>query len=121
MVSPVHSFTRTVTQDTEVRGVPMKEGDDVLILYPSANRDADIYDDPDGFRVDRNPKHLAFGIGPHFCLGASLARMEMRVVFSTVLRELTDLAYADAGRGAVVAPSALVRNCTEMQVTYTAR
>jgi cytochrome P450 family 142 subfamily A polypeptide 1 len=121
MVSPVHSFTRTVTQNTEVRGVPMKEGDDVLILYPSANRDADIYDDPDAFRVDRNPKHLAFGIGPHFCLGASLARMEMRVVFSTVLRELTDLAYADATRGAVVAPSALVRNCTEMQVTYTDR
>ncbi|MDX2378788.1 MAG: cytochrome P450, partial [Acidimicrobiia bacterium] len=73
MVSPVHSFTRTVTEDTEVGGVAMKEGDDVLVLYPSANRDADKFDDPDAFRVDRNPQHLAFGIGPHFCLGASLA------------------------------------------------
>jgi cytochrome P450 family 142 subfamily A polypeptide 1 len=121
LVSPVHSFTRTVTEDTEVRGVPMKEGDDVLILYPSANRDADRYDDPDEFRADRNPQHLAFGIGPHFCLGASLARMEMRVVFSTVLRRMADLAYADPDRGAVIEPSALVRNCTEMQITYTAR
>ncbi|MDX2379615.1 MAG: cytochrome P450, partial [Acidimicrobiia bacterium] len=95
--------------------------DDVLVLYPSANRDADKFDDADAFRVDRNPQHLAFGIGPHFCLGASLARMEMRVVFATVLRRMTDLAYADPDRGAVVEPSALVRNCTEMRITYTPR
>jgi cytochrome P450 family 142 subfamily A polypeptide 1 len=99
----------------------MKEGDDVLILYPSANRDVDKYDAPDEFRVDRNPQHLAFGIGPHFCLGASLARMEMRVVFSTVLRRMADLAYADPDRGTVIEPSALVRNCTEMQITYSPR
>jgi cytochrome P450 family 142 subfamily A polypeptide 1 len=121
MVSPVHSFTRTVTEDTEVGGVAMKEGDDVLVLYPSANRDADKFDDPDAFRVDRNPQHLAFGIGPHFCLGASLARMEMRVVFATVLRRMTDLAYADSTRGAIVEPSALVRNCTEMRIIYSPR
>ena len=121
LVSPVHSFTRTVTQDTELRGVKIREGDDVVILYPSANRDSDRYEAPDEFRVDRNPQHLAFGIGPHFCLGASLARMEMRVVFATLLRRMSDLAYAESGRGAVIVPSALVRNHTEMQITFTPR
>jgi cytochrome P450 family 142 subfamily A polypeptide 1 len=116
LVSPVHSFTRTLTADTVYNGVSMSEGDDVLLLYPSANRDAARFDAPDEFRVDRNPQHLAFGIGPHFCLGASLARMELQVLFSTILRRMTDFEYTDGGP--VIAPSALVRNCTEMKVSY---
>lgn len=119
LVSPVHSFTRTVTRDVEFGGVQMQDGDDVLLLYPSANRDAARFDSPDEFRVDRAPQHLAFGVGPHFCLGSSLARMEMRVLFSTILRRMTDLAYADDGP--VVEPSALVRNCTALEMTFTKR
>jgi cytochrome P450 len=116
-VSPVHSFSRTVLQDTELRGQPIEAGQKILMLYPSANRDEDIFEAADAFRVDRNPSHLGFGIGSHFCLGANLARMEMRVVFGELMRRLPDMEYA-AG-GPVIVPSALVRNCTEMKVRYT--
>jgi cytochrome P450 family 142 subfamily A polypeptide 1 len=117
LVSPVHSFTRTVTRDIEFGGVQMRAGEDILLLYPSANRDADRFEQPDEFRVDRAPQHLAFGVGPHFCLGASLARMEMRVLFSTLLRRMTEFEYSDGGP--VVEPSALVRNCTALEMTFT--
>ena len=116
-VSPVHSFGRTVTEDTEIRGVPLKKGDKVLILYPSANHDAAEFERPDVFDVERNPHHVGFGIGSHFCLGANLARMEMRVAISELLRRLPDMEYS-AG-GPVVVPSSLVRSCTEMKVRFT--
>ena len=96
-VSPVQSFVRTVTADTEYKGYQFKQGQQVLIVYPSANHDADMYDDPDTFKVERNPEHLAFGIGTHFCLGANLARMEMRVAFGEILRRFPDMRYADDG------------------------
>jgi cytochrome P450 family 142 subfamily A polypeptide 1 len=117
LVSPVQSFGRTATCDTELRGHKIEKGQMVLMLYPSANRDADVFEDPDVFDVERNPAHLGFGIGNHFCLGANLARMEMRVAFSELLRRLPDMAYA-AG-GPVLKPSALVRSCVEMKVRYT--
>jgi cholest-4-en-3-one 26-monooxygenase len=117
MVSPVHSFARTVTQDVELRGRQLKAGQQVLIIYPSANRDVAAFPDPDVFRVDRNPTHLGFGVGTHFCLGANLARMEMRVAFRELLRRLPDMEYA-AG-GPVLKPAALVRTCVEMQVRFT--
>ena len=117
LVSPVHSFSRTATRDTELRGRTIRAGEQVLLLYPSANRDAEVYDEPDAFRVERNPQHLGFGVGSHFCLGANLARMEMRVAFEHILRRLPDMEYA-AG-GPVVVPSALVRSCVEMKVRFT--
>jgi cytochrome P450 family 142 subfamily A polypeptide 1 len=117
LVSPVHSFTRTVTRDTELRGKQLKAGDKIYLIYPSANRDAEAFPDPDVFDIDRNPHHIAFGIGPHFCLGANLARMEMRVAFREILRRIPDMEYA--GGGPVMRPSALVRSCTEMQVRFT--
>lgn len=117
LVSPVHSFGRTATRDTELRGRKIREGEQVLLLYPSANRDADEFPDPDAFRVDRNPHHLGFGIGSHFCLGANLARMELRVVFEELLRRLPDMEYASGGPKLV--PSSLVRTCSEMRVRYT--
>jgi cytochrome P450 family 142 subfamily A polypeptide 1 len=116
MVSPVHSFSRTVTENTELRGRKLESGQQVLMLYPSANRDAEVFEDPDVFRVDRNPHHLGFGIGTHFCLGANLARMEMRVAFEELLRRLPDMEYADDGP--VIRPSALVRSCTRMRVRF---
>jgi cytochrome P450 family 142 subfamily A polypeptide 1 len=117
LVSPVHSFGRTVLRDTELRGHKIRKGEQVLLLYPSANRDAAEFPDPDAFRIDRNPHHLGFGIGSHFCLGANLARMELRVVFEELLRRLPDMEYADGGPRLV--PSSLVRTCAEMRVRYT--
>ena len=116
-VSPVHSFGRTVTQDTALRGVPIAKGQKVLVLYPSANHDAAEFENPDVFDVTRNPNHVGFGVGSHFCLGANLARMELRVAFSELLRQLPDMKYSTDGP--VVIPSSLVRSCSEMKVTFT--
>jgi cytochrome P450 family 142 subfamily A polypeptide 1 len=118
LVSPVHSFARTVVEDTELRGHRLQAGQRILMLYPSANRDADVFEEPDAFRVERNPNHLGFGLGPHFCLGANLARMEMRVAFEELLRRFPDMEYADA-EGPMIVPSALVRSCTRMAVRFT--
>jgi cytochrome P450 family 142 subfamily A polypeptide 1 len=117
LVSPVHSFSRTATRDVVIRDKTIREGQLVLMVYPSANRDEEVYEDADVFRVERNPQHLGFGIGTHFCLGANLARMEMRIAFLELLRRLPDMEYA-AG-GPVVQPAALVRSCVEMRVRYT--
>jgi cytochrome P450 family 142 subfamily A polypeptide 1 len=117
LVSPVHSFSRTATRDTELRGRAIRAGQQVLMLYPSANRDADVFEDPDAFRIDRNAHHLGFGMGTHFCLGANLARMEMRVAFEELLRRLPDMEYVEGGPE--LRPSALVRSCVRMRVRYT--
>jgi cytochrome P450 family 142 subfamily A polypeptide 1 len=117
LVSPVHSFGRTATRDTTLGQRRIGKGERVLLLYPSANRDAAEFPDPDAFRVERNPHHLGFGIGSHFCLGANLARMELRVVFQELLRRLPDMEYASGGPRLV--PSSLVRTCAEMRVRYT--
>ncbi len=117
LVSPVHSFGRTATEDVELRGRQIKKGQTVLMLYPSANRDADQFEDPDTFKIERNPQHLGFGIGSHFCLGANLARMEMRVAFEELVRRLPDMEYA--GAGPEIKPSALVRSCVRMDVRFT--
>lgn len=91
-VSPVLSFSRTVTADHTYEGVDLKAGDKVFLLYQSANRDATVFEDPDVLRVDRDPNpHLAFGIGTHYCLGANLARAEVRVVFEELFRRLGDI------------------------------
>jgi len=81
-VSPISHFTRTATEDTEVRGVTIRAGEQVAIFFASANRDEEVFDDPFAFRVDRRPNpHLAFGFGEHFCMGAHLARVELDVIF----------------------------------------
>jgi len=118
VVSPVHSFSRTVLEDTELGGKQIRRGQKVLMIYGSANRDEEFYGpDADAFKIDRGASHLGFGIGSHFCLGANLARMEMRVVFSELMRRLPDMQYA--GDGPLLRPSALVRTCSEMRVRYT--
>ena len=116
-VSPVHSFGRTATRDTELHGVVIREGQKVLVLYPSANRDAEEFENPEVFDVTRRTQHVGFGIGNHFCLGANLARMEIRVAFEELLRRFPDMEYA--GAGPVLRPSALVRSCVEMNVRFT--
>ena len=81
----------------ELRGRQLEAGQKVLMLYPSANRDEDVFENPNEFRIDRPPQQLGFGVGSHFCLGANLARMELRVVFEEVLRRMPDLEYAGDG------------------------
>jgi cytochrome P450 len=91
-VSPVMSFSRTVTEDHDYKGHRFVAGQKVLMLYQSANRDEDVFESPDEFRVDRYPNpHLGFGIGTHFCLGANLARAEIRTVFTELFRRLRDI------------------------------
>ncbi|HYM14717.1 MAG TPA: cytochrome P450 [Dehalococcoidia bacterium] len=99
-VSPLIYFRRTATRDTEIRGQRIREGDKVVMYYPSANRDEEIFDDADTFDVGRaqNP-HVAFGGGGHhFCLGASLARLEIKVMFEEIFRRLPDIELAGEPR-----------------------
>ncbi len=91
-VSPIMCFRRTAQRDVELRGQAVREGDRVIIWYVSANRDEDVFPDADRFDVGRQPNdHLGFGIGPHFCLGAHLARLEIRIMFEELLRRLPDI------------------------------
>jgi cytochrome P450 len=91
-VTPVKEFMRTAADDTTVRGVPIAAGESVLLSYVSANRDEDVFDDPFRFDVGRDPnKHLAFGYGVHFCLGAALARMEVNSFFTELLPRLKSI------------------------------
>jgi len=91
-VSPIKNMNRTATRDVELGGQVIGEGDPVLLLYPSANRDEDVFDDPFRFDIERSPNdHVAFGFGTHFCMGASLARMELACMVDHLLRRLPDL------------------------------
>lgn len=94
-VTPVKEFMRTAARDTTVRGVPIAAGESVLLSYVSANRDEDVFDEPFRFDVGRDPnKHLAFGYGVHFCLGAALARMEVSSFFTELLPRLKSIELA---------------------------
>jgi cholest-4-en-3-one 26-monooxygenase len=95
-VSPIKNMARTLTRDTTYGGQVMAEGDEVLLIYPSANRDAAVFDDPFRFDIRRTPnEHLAFGFGSHFCLGNSLARLELNVMFDRLADRLPDLRVSD--------------------------
>jgi cytochrome P450 len=94
-VVPVKEFMRTAQADTEVRGVPIAKGEAVLLSYVSANRDEDVFADPMRFDVGRDPnKHLSFGHGVHFCLGAALARMEINSFFTELVPRITSIELA---------------------------
>ncbi|TDO10097.1 cytochrome P450 [Mycobacterium sp. BK086] len=94
-VTPVKEFMRTAQADTEVRGVRIAKGESVLLSYVSANRDEEVFDDPMRFDVGRDPnKHLSFGYGVHFCLGAALARMEMNSFFSELVPRIKTIELA---------------------------
>ncbi len=87
--SPVIQFGRTASQDTEVRGQKIRQGESVCLFYPSANRDEDVFDKPFKFDIGRDPNpHLGFGIGEHFCLGSNLARLELEVIFRELAKRL---------------------------------
>jgi cytochrome P450 family 142 subfamily A polypeptide 1 len=95
-VSPIKNMNRTATREVELCGQKVREGDRLLLLYQSANFDQRAFDSPESFQVERQPnEHVAFGgFGTHFCLGASLARLELRVMFEELLLRLPDLELA---------------------------
>ena len=108
--SPAICFARTVTRDTELGGQRLRAGDRVGLFYPSANRDARVFADSFQFDIRRSPNpHVAFGGGgPHFCLGASLARTEIQAMIGALARRFTDIeitgepAWMSAGPAATV-------------------
>lgn len=91
-ITPLHNFFRTAVTDTTLRDVQISEGDRFILLYPSANRDETVFADPFAFDVTRSPNnHVGFGHGTHYCLGANLAKLELRIVLEELTRRLTDL------------------------------
>src|SRR6476659_598734 len=97
-------FRRTATRDTEIAGQPIQDGEKVVMWYVSTNRDADVYDDPERFDVHRNPEHQAFGAGGrHFCLGAALARLELRILVEETVLRFPDMELAGEPQPAVSA------------------
>ncbi len=96
-VSPIRNMNRTATCDIEVDGQTIREGDRILLLYPSANRDESVFPDPYRFDIHRSPNdHVAFGAyGRHHCLGAPLARLELRILFEELLTRIPDMQLAD--------------------------
>jgi len=94
-VPPVLHFRRTATRDVRLRGADIKAGDKVTVWYVSGNRDEDVFPEPDRFDVGRTSNdHLSFGFGSHYCLGASLAQLEARLLFEELLTRLPDIAPA---------------------------
>ena len=95
-VSPIVNMNRTVTRDTELHGEKLREGDRVLLLYPAGNRDERAFESPERFDIERWPnRHVAFGgYGVHHCLGASLARLELKILFEELLRRMPDIDLA---------------------------
>jgi cytochrome P450 family 142 subfamily A polypeptide 1 len=119
-VSPISNMNRTATRDLELRGRTIRKGDKVLLMYASANRDERVFDRPERLDVGRDPNpHVAFGgYGPHFCLGASLARLELRVLFEELLRRLPDMELVEPPP-LEVTPSNFIRGLRRMPVEFT--
>jgi cytochrome P450 len=97
--APAGHFMRTATADTQLRGRPIAKGDRLMLCYPSGNRDEQVFDEPDLFRVDRDgTRHVGFGHGVHVCLGQHLARLEMRIFFEELLERLESIELAGEPR-----------------------
>jgi len=117
---PVIKFRRTATQDTDIGGHPIKQGDKIYLSYPAANRDPEVFADPDKFDITRENanKHLSFGTGPHVCLGARLARYQLQALLKEIVVQLPDL--TPTGENEML-NSIWFNAIIKMPVTYTAR
>jgi cytochrome P450 len=115
--SPIIQFRRTLAADHELDGHPLRAGDDVVLFYPSANRDEAVFADPDAFDITRRPNpHVGFGGGgPHFCLGTALARQEMSVLFRELLTRLPTIR---ADGEPTLAPSSFDNRVTRLPFTF---
>ena len=95
-VSPILNMARLVTEDHELHGRQLSAGDQLVLMYSSANRDPEVFEAPDRYDVGRaNNHHVAFGFGTHFCLGAPLARLEAQLAFEALVRRFPKLALVD--------------------------
>ncbi len=118
-VAPVKHFARTATEDVQIANQTVRKGEKVVVFFASACRDEEVFDDPFEFRIDRAPnKHLAFGTGPHLCLGMHLARLEIRRFFEQLLPRLETIELA--GEGTYLQAN-LVSGLTSLPVKYSFR
>jgi cholest-4-en-3-one 26-monooxygenase len=116
---PIHHFRRTATTDLELGDTKIAAGDKVLMWYAGANRDPAVFHDPHTFRIDRAPnQQLSFGIGEHFCLGASLARLSLRLVFEELLATIENINLEAPPRRL---HSNLINGIKEMRISYDVR
>jgi len=116
-VTPIKNMARQTTRDVEVGGQTIEAGQKLLLLYPSANRDEDVFAHPFAFDVARTPNdHVAFGFGTHFCLGASLARLEIRVMLEALLDRLPDVEVVAEGP---IRPANFVSGFERLDVRFT--
>jgi cytochrome P450 family 142 subfamily A polypeptide 1 len=117
--SPVKNMCRTLTADTDFHGTSLREGEKIMLQFESANFDELVFDQPENFDVRRNPNsHLAFGFGTHFCMGNQLARLELSLMTSRVLKRLPDLRLADES-ALPLRPANFVSGLESMPVVFT--
>jgi cytochrome P450 family 142 subfamily A polypeptide 1 len=118
-VTPVHNFCRVATSDHELHGRTIRKGQQVLLAYGGANRDPAVFDHPERFDVTRDPNHhIAFGFGTHFCLGASLARLEIKIFFEQLIARVHSLSRL-TDEPHVEMPNAFVFGLKESHVAFT--
>ena len=117
-VTPIHNMCRVAVTDTEVGGQPVAAGQQLVLMYSSANRDPAHFDDPERYDVTRSPNnHIAFGFGTHFCLGAALARMEIRLFFEELVRRVRSMRLVP-GTEPVEMPNAFVYGLRSAHVEF---
>ena len=118
-VTPIHNMCRTATADTELAGQAVRRGQQLVMMYPSANRDPAHFRDPETYDVTRSPNHhIAFGFGTHFCLGAALARLEIQVFFERLLQRVARIERIE-GTPQVEMPNAFVHGLLEAHLAFT--
>ncbi|MCY3618604.1 MAG: cytochrome P450 [Acidimicrobiaceae bacterium] len=118
-VTPIHNMCRTATADTEIAGQTVRKGQQLVMMYPSANRDPEHFADPETYDVARSPNnHIAFGFGTHFCLGAALARLEIQVFFERLLQRVARIERVE-GTPQVEMPNAFVHGLLEAHLAFT--
>ncbi len=118
-VTPIHNMCRTTTADTEIAGQTVRMGQQLVMMYPSANRDPEHFTDPETYDVTRSPNnHIAFGFGTHFCLGAALARLEIQVFFERLLQRVDHIERIE-GTPQVEMPNAFVHGLLEAHLAFT--
>lgn len=117
-VTPIHNMCRVAAVDTEVGGQPIEAGQQLVLMYSSANRDPAHFDDPERYDLTRMPNnHIAFGFGTHFCLGAALARMEIRLFFTELVRRVRSMRLVP-GTEPVEMPNAFVYGLRSAHVEF---
>lgn len=120
-VTPINQMNRTTTQDVEVRGVTIPAGSQVLMHYLSANRDEEVFERPDEFDARRTPNaHIAFGWGPHLCLGASLARLELRSIFREMLSRMKNVRFGESDFSPDYSHASFVRGIHSLPIRFDA-